>query len=108
VILHGAQLAKQRLTKMKKWHPEQEDDEIYMGNGVPGTPCCGWKTKRFGSYPFDCNGKAIYPNYGLYPIFVKRDEIEAEITRRKENKGVLDTDYLQEMLDEGNSWATQR
>ncbi len=67
-------------------HPEQADDEVFVGNYTADVPDeeLTYKTRRFGAQTFDANGnpfvdKGMCP---LRPVFVKRKEIEAHPNAR--------------------------
>lgn len=54
--------------------PEQYADEVFLGNfetivGLLGS----YRTKRKGFHAYDINGRKVP---GLYPVFVKRQEVE--------------------------------
>lgn len=62
---------------MQKHHPEQQDDEIYLGNHQDYRRVkIGWKTWRAGKVAYDTKGNVLK---NLEPVFVKRQEIEAAI-----------------------------
>ena len=72
-----------------KHHPEQLEDEIYMGNSTPdGVAKSSWKTGRLGKIALMRNGKASeYFQETFRPWFIKVSEVEASIeTERYENK----------------------
>jgi len=65
---------------MNKHHPEQRDDEIYMGNTTPKDfPKSSWITKRMGSISFDINNNPLAPINQLFPWFIAAGEIRQEI-----------------------------
>lgn len=55
-------------------HPEQEDDEIFVGNirNESDLKNYQWKTKRLGTQAYDCAEKPI----GGFPVFIKRSEVD--------------------------------
>jgi hypothetical protein len=59
-----------------KWrHPEQEKDEVFLGNDIPEElELTRWKTKRVGRYPFSPNGRM---QKGRVPVFVKIEEMQS-------------------------------
>lgn len=65
-------------------HPEQKEDEIYMGNESTSNflyhkqPACVWKSKRLGRQAFYFDGTPIKD--GMRPVFIKRSEVEAAIS----------------------------
>ncbi len=62
---------------MQKYHPEQRDDEIYMGNqSADGVNRMLWQTRRLGNIAYAKNGE---PLRNLHPVFVARLEIENKI-----------------------------
>lgn len=57
-------------------HPEQTDDDVWIGNmQAADFKHVGWTTKRIGKRPQEMSGKAI-TTAGFRPVFVKRSEIE--------------------------------
>lgn len=60
-------------------HPEQYDDEFYLGNVDESRfyQCVGWKTKRLGNVPYNVNGDRMITSH-LRPHFVKKSEVEEE------------------------------
>ena len=70
-----------------KHHPEQQDDEIYMGNATPDSLCrSSWRTSRLGTVAFNSFGKVMY-NSGYFPWFVKISEIQAVIDNENLMRG---------------------
>jgi len=67
---------------IKKHHPEQGDDEIFMGNTVPDKCHIGWKTKRFGKYAYNAYGKLI-TNNEYVPAFIKKQEVREALADPK-------------------------
>lgn len=59
---------------MKK-HPEQKENEIYMGNNAGYPYYSGWHSKRIGQIAYDINGELINPDYKLVPWFINKDEL---------------------------------
>lgn len=59
----------------EKEHPEQRDDEVFLGNCTEdGFNTIGWKTKRLGETAYDVDGNKISSVTWLRPAFRKRDE----------------------------------
>lgn len=69
-------------TPTKKHHPEQGDDEIFMGNTVPSQCHIGWKTKRFGKYAYNAHGKLI-TNNEYVPAFIKKQEVREALANEQ-------------------------
>ena len=62
-----------------KTHPEQEPDEIYMGNATRGDAAkSSWRSSRFGSTPLKADGSPLNGS-DLRPWFIKRSEVEQAI-----------------------------
>jgi hypothetical protein len=60
-------------------HPEQQPDELYMGNTMPEeVGQSSWRTTRLGETPLNIHGETI-TNSRLKPWFIKRSEVEAAI-----------------------------
>lgn len=61
-------------------HPEQKEDEIFLGNETYDffKNGIGWKTKQFGLIAYDKNGNIISEK-GIFPIFIKRAEVEERL-----------------------------
>ena len=82
----------------KKHHPEQGDDEIFMGNTVPNECHIGWKTRRFGQVAYNIHGERI--KSGMYvPAFIKKQEVREALADER-----LDADrrrIWEKMLVEG-------
>jgi len=84
-----------------KHHPEQQEDEIYMGNehveSLNGThrSITKWKTLRFGDTSYDRGGNVLTNHR---PMFIKRSEVEAAIG---ESQDGYEKRIFQEMLDAG-------
>lgn len=60
-----------------KHHPEQQEDEIYMGNVTcpwETVQKTTWRSNRFGEHAQNVHGK---PVPGLFPWFIKRSEVQA-------------------------------
>ena len=87
-------------TPFIKHHPEQQEDEIYMGNSLlAGFLKSAWRLKRRGIQALDCNGKPINdPDDDFRPWFVKRSEVQ-----EKADSSTLEftKQALNEMLQEG-------
>jgi hypothetical protein len=89
-----------------KQHPEQQDDELYMGNqpmldaDTPMPPMqVGWRSARLGVNVYGAEGLEgqLLPRYR--PIFIKRSEIEAAmVTANEESRAIY-----QRMLDSGGA-----
>lgn len=84
----------------KKYHPEQESDEIYMGNAsLAEIKASNWKTSRLGNNAYDTNGIMIYyygyytsngnvfrnHYYGIRPWFIKKQEVQNRMEKEKDN-----------------------
>jgi hypothetical protein len=60
-------------------HPEQSDDEIYLGNAtLEDMFDSTWKTSRLGYNPLGNEGQSLF-NSGLKPWFIKKSEVWAAI-----------------------------
>jgi hypothetical protein len=58
-------------------HPEQLQDEIFMGNATREDVLkSSWRSSRLGNVAYDINGNVVS---GLFPWFIKREEAEQEI-----------------------------
>lgn len=69
-----------------KYHPEQLDDEVYMGNSIGETWRLSWRTSRLGFVAFDIDSHPIKETQ-LRPWFVKVSEVQAKIDSvRLENR----------------------
>jgi hypothetical protein len=80
-------------------HPEQMDNEIYLGNI---SPCdygfIDWNTKRQGKTSYAPDGSRLgeHDSALLKPVFINRAEVEAELaagvteSRRREYQRMLD------------------
>lgn len=86
-----------------KHHPEQQPDEIYMGNttldGVLGS---SWKTSRLGNVALSSSGEPLETWDNYKPWFIKVSEVESAISMAKhENKpwGKYFIRAFQEMVD---------
>lgn len=68
-------------------HPEQQDDEIYMGNTNPeDVHRSSWRTSRLGKQPLMRDGTPI-DGSRLRPWFIQISEVQQSIeTERKLNK----------------------
>ncbi len=99
--------------KMEKHHPEQQDDEIYMGNGNFGPTPMGpsifddepiqssWLTLRVGEVALDNSGRPIKDCPELKPFFIQATEVQRKIDHIKQAAEPNDFEVtcLQEMLD---------
>jgi len=79
---------------MIKHHPEQADDEIYLGNMTAESYVyCQWKTKRQGTVPIYQDGSPMSAPDPLHykPIFIKSAEVEnvSQLTDDTHFAGVL-------------------
>lgn len=77
-----------------KHHPEQQDDEIYMGNASEDVLWKStWRTIRFGGHPLMRDGTRYTGGGGLLPWFIKRSEVEYAINDRNRSafQGMLDS-----------------
>ena len=74
-------------------HPEQQPDEIYMGN-THGKPVTAWQTVRIGKQAYDIYNMSIIQ--GLSPWFIKRKEVEDCIAS---STNIARNHILQQMLD---------
>jgi hypothetical protein len=64
-------------------HPEQEPDEVYLGNTtIEGVMRSSWRTSRLGEYPLCADGSP-YKGTDLRPWFIKRSEVQGEINKLK-------------------------
>lgn len=62
-------------------NPEQQDDEIFIGNRDSRNPDLGWKTKRVGNVAIDqATGR---PVPGLFPVFMKSTELQEAVNDPK-------------------------
>lgn len=70
-----------------KHHPEQADDEIYMGNStLEAMHKSSWRTGRLGNQPLT-RGGAPLSDSELRPWFIKLSEVQHAIDHaRAENK----------------------
>ena len=68
-------------------HPEQQPDEIYLGNTRPcNIGKSSWRTSRLGVNPLMANGLP-YNGNDLKPWFIKKSEVISAIESKKlENK----------------------
>ncbi len=91
----------QQTAKMKH-HPEQQDDEIYMGNSTfEGVLKSSWLTKRRGN---PVSGQ----NEDIKPWFIKVSGVEARITARRRENNPCRAEYienLQQMIDERTAFV---
>lgn len=72
-----------------RYHPEARKNEVYLGNATRDAfyNVWGWNTRRMGLQAYDIYGNPLKSIEGLYPVFVQRREIEAEI-RDRESEGM--------------------
>jgi|JI10StandDraft_1071094.scaffolds.fasta_scaffold06200_24 hypothetical protein len=73
----------------KEWHPEQREDEVFIGNcALDGFQECGWKTRRLGFRAYGRDGhplndhirdldSAYWERHASRPMFVKTEELRA-------------------------------
>lgn len=59
-------------------HPEQREDEFFMGNSVTGEEI-GWKNKRLGKVAYDTSGNIIEQ---LRPVFASKEEVRLGVSPR--------------------------
>ena len=84
-----------------KHHPEQQDDEVYMGNehveslSTDRGSITKWETLRFGDTAYDRSGNVLINHR---PMFIKRLEVEAAIG---ESQDGYEKRIFQKMLDAG-------
>jgi len=94
-----------------KAHPEQQQDEIYLGNTRPeDLRKSSWRSSRLGKNPLRRDGTP-YTGGGLKPWFIKRSEVEAAIeAKRIENKpwSADSIRVFEEMLAEGQEQLGQK
>lgn len=65
---------------IEKTHPEQQEDEIYLGNTIPeALNQSTWKTSRLGDIPRMVDGSPIAEKTVLRPWFIKRFEVQAAL-----------------------------
>ncbi len=85
-----------------KHHPEQQPDEIYMGNStIDGVLKSSWKTSRRGEVALGSNGQFCGEG-DLRPWFVKISEVENALIAAENEKQPwkeITTKAYQEMLD---------
>lgn len=88
-------------------HPEQRDDEIYMGNCSVerNFPDSIWETKRLGSIVCRCDSAGEYVparlSEDVLPLFVQRTEVETRIREANETGDTERAGDLQRWLDLG-------
>lgn len=75
-----------------KHHPEQQDDEIYMGNSTPeNAEQTSWRTGRLGKLTLNVDGEPCdkFTTKAIKPWFIKVSEVEAsiEMERQSNNPG---------------------
>lgn len=87
---------------MKKHHPEQQEDEIYLGNESTSNflyhkqPACGWKSKRNGHQAFYSDGTPMQSG-DMCPMFIKRSEVEAAINEKYREAHAAQNEFTQDM-----------
>lgn len=69
-------------------HPEQKEDEFFMGNSKTGEEI-GWKNKRLGRVAYDISGNVIK---GLFPIFVSKEEVHLGVSPKLYEKMLKDNE----------------
>jgi len=58
-------------------HPELQSGEIFLTNiDSEHLHLIQWKTKREGKIAYDCDGQKFGEHPDIFPIFVKREELE--------------------------------
>lgn len=76
-------------------HPEQRDDEIFLGNYTPeDRKAIGWKLLRCGEFAYRTDGSP-YPyqeEHAVKPLFVRRSEVQAayDVNQSPDLKAMLD------------------
>lgn len=89
---------------MKKHHPEQQDDEIYLGYNIASDMWKSWwQTSRLGNIVEDdkCKEDREYR-----PWFILRSEVQCKIDTEKAQNNSWSADRIrvyQEMLDRGSA-----
>jgi hypothetical protein len=89
-----------------KHHPEQQEDEIYMGNIYYPFQLFNntlWKTRRLGKMARYNDGSVIEDNNAI-PWFIQRKEVEETIQFELENPSFNSEEKIREfrkMLKEG-------
>lgn len=85
-------------------HPEQQTDEIYMGNthSHNTAPTSTWQTIRLGMKPLKSDGTP-YTGGGLRPWFVQRQEVQRKLAAelRSENPWEARVRALEQLLANG-------
>ena len=86
-------------------HPEQDIDEIYLGNTRSKDVWkSSWRTSRIGDNPLKADGTP-YTCDDLKPWFVQRSEVQAEIEKEKRNAEPWSKERIrmfEEMLEKGD------
>ncbi len=100
------------MTQIKNRHPEQKEDEIFLGNACHADAQKSyWKSSRFGNVAYQLDGKVIpYSEskdyFGvsfdrLRPWFIKKSEVERRIQSLPEERGIYsEAATLQRLLNE--------
>lgn len=95
-----------KLGKLRKLHPEQHMDEIFLGNSMlDGVLKSSWRSSRRGTLALRADGKPCTGcGEDFKPWFIKRSEVERERDAeiRKGDNISLDTaNVYQTLLDDG-------
>jgi len=86
---------------MEKSHPEQGDDEIFMGNTTDQWfGKMGWLTKRLGKHGLTALDQPTGSDWK--PCFIKRSEVEGVIAKSQCDGEI---DVWQRMLETGSALA---
>ena len=89
-----------------KHHPEQREDEIYMGNTDDrGFLLSSWVSKRMGEVAYQINGALVdaISAAQLHPWFIVADEVEQAIRQEEAAQRPWSAEKIttyREMLDE--------
>jgi len=89
---------------MAKWHPEQKDGEVFLGNWTKEDwSKCGWRTKRVGILAYTITGEP-YPfqeQHRVFPGFaLKSEDPERANSIEKDRKEKRSDEKLREMIAE--------
>ena len=80
-------------------HPEQRDDEIYLGNVTEAEyELLSWVNKRLGRFAYNYEGRIVTSRDKYFPMFLARSEVEAKL---KLNISDEERKVYQDMLDKG-------
>ena len=80
-------------------HPEQRDDEIYLGNATETEyEVSSWVNKRLGEVAYNHWGQVVTSRDNYFPMFLARSEVEAKL---KLNISDEERKVYQDMLDKG-------